>query len=236
MLKCILSATIAIILCGATTPAWSQVIWQDGQPVFQSDIRSNQRPYRAAPVKRRFKQFPKLLSGGSQPIITPSEPAVVAFPNEETNGTIIIDTQARKLYLTLSRKDAYQYPISVGREGFTWKGTEQVSRIADWPDWHPPKEMREREPGLPEKMTGGLRNPLGAKAIYLGKSLYRIHGTNDPRTIGRAASSGCFRMLNRHVIHLAEMVEVGTTTVKVVDRWPSKGKVARTKVKRQRPG
>ena len=118
-----------------------------------------------------------------------------------------------------SPTEALRYPISVGREGFTWTGTEAISRVAEWPDWHPPEEMRDRDPSLPEKMSGGIKNPLGAKAIYLGNTLYRIHGTNDPKSIGRAASSGCFRMLNGHVVDLASRVQIGTP-VTVVNRLP----------------
>ena len=110
-----------------------------------------------------------------------------------------------------SPTEALRYPISVGREGFSWTGAETISRKAEWPDWHPPEEMRWRDPRLPEKMTGGVKNPLGAMALYLGNSLYRIHGTNDANSIGRAASSGCFRMLNGHVVDLAARVDIGTT-------------------------
>ena len=110
-----------------------------------------------------------------------------------------------------SETEALHYPISVGREGFSWAGTETISRKAEWPDWHPPEEMRDRDPRLPEKMTGGIKNPLGAMALYLGNSLYRIHGTNDAKSIGRAASSGCFRMLNGHIVDLASRVDIGTT-------------------------
>jgi lipoprotein-anchoring transpeptidase ErfK/SrfK len=98
--------------------------------------------------------------------------------------------------------------------------TEKISRIVDWPEWVPPAEMLKRQPELPLKMTGGLNNPLGVKALYLGDSLYRIHGTNDAKSIGRAASSGCFRMLNEHVMHLSSLVQIGTP-VKVVKNWPS---------------
>ena len=118
-----------------------------------------------------------------------------------------------------SPTEALRYPISVGREGFSWTGAETISRKAEWPDWHPPEEMRWRDPRLPEKMTGGVKNPLGAMALYLGNSLYRIHGTNDATSIGRAASSGCFRMLNGHVVDLAARVDIGTT-VQVVHRLP----------------
>lgn len=171
--------------------------------------------------------FPTIMDGGPRPIIRPEAPPMVALPNEEVPGTILIDNEARRLYFTLNAEQAYVYPISVGRDGFTWTGAETVSRIAEWPDWHPPKEMRERDPRLPEKMTGGIRNPLGATAIYLGNTLYRIHGTNDAKTIGQAASSGCFRMLNKHVVHLAGMTAVGTT-VKVMPRLATSDAVSRT--------
>ena len=129
----------------------------------------------------------------------------------------------RKLYYVLSATSAYAYPIAVGRQGFGWTGKEKISRIADWPDWYPPADMRKRKPSLPERMLGGIRNPLGAKAIYLGNTLYRIHGTNEPKSIGKAESSGCFRMLNENVLHLASLVHVGTevTIVRSLD-----GKIA----------
>lgn len=169
--------------------------------------------------------FPRLMDGGPRPFISPKEPNRVALPNAEAPGTILIDTRARRLYYTLDTSTAFEYPISVGRDGFTWTGTESISRIAEWPDWHPPKEMLERDPRLPEKMTGGIKNPLGAVALYLGDTLYRIHGTNDPKTIGVAASSGCFRMLNAHAVHLASLAGVGTT-VKVMPSLPEPATVA----------
>lgn len=161
----------------------------------------------------------RMALGGARPYIDPEAPNKVALENNYTPNSIIIDTAARKLYLILSDSEAYEYPISVGRQGFSWTGTEFISRIAEWPDWHPPKEMISRDRRLPDKMTGGLRNPLGARALYLGKSLYRIHGTNDANSIGRAASSGCFRMMNEHVVHLASQIVVGTP-VTVVKRLP----------------
>ena len=147
--------------------------------------------------------------GGPQPYIEAAAPPAVAFRGPYTPGSIVIDTGGRKLYYVTSPASALAYPIGVGREGFSWTGSEKVSRVADWPDWYPPAEMRERKPELPERMLGGVNNPLGAKAIYLGTTLYRIHGTNDPKSIGRAESSGCFRMLNAHVLHLASLVQVG---------------------------
>lgn len=159
---------------------------------------------------------PKLLEGGPRPSIARMAPQTISFQSRLEPGTVVIDTAGRQLLLVQGGGAALRYPISVGREGFSWTGEEKISRIADWPDWHPPAEMRERDPKLPEKMTGGIKNPLGAKALYLGNTLYRIHGTNDAKSIGRASSSGCFRMLNGHVLDLAERVGVGTKVV-VVD-------------------
>ncbi len=163
----------------------------------------------------------EVASGGERPEIGAKAPPSVPFPSEFKPGSIIIDQSKKQLYFVLSDDEALRYPISVGREGFSWTGTEAISRIADWPDWHPPEDMRERDPKLPKKMTGGIKNPLGAKAIYLGKTLYRIHGTNDPKSIGRAASSGCFRMMNEHVAHLASLVQVGAE-VHVLNKLPVK--------------
>jgi lipoprotein-anchoring transpeptidase ErfK/SrfK len=158
-------------------------------------------------------------SGGERPVVERMEPRAVAFPSSFPVGSIVIDSKGRQLFLIKSETEALRYPISVGREGFSWTGAETISRKAEWPDWHPPAEMRWRDPRLPEKMTGGLKNPLGAMALYLGSSLYRIHGTNDATSIGRAASSGCFRMLNGHVVDLASRVDIGTS-VQVVPRLP----------------
>jgi len=158
---------------------------------------------------------PVVLEGGPRPNVNPEAPSRVRYASSHAAGTVVVDTAARRLYLVESSTSALSYPVSVGREGFTWTGTEKISRVANWPDWHPPAEMRERDPRLPTKMTGGIRNPLGAKALYLGNTLYRIHGTSDARSIGRASSSGCFRMHNRHVVDLARRVGVGTRVVVV---------------------
>ncbi|MFV0295662.1 MAG: L,D-transpeptidase [Hyphomicrobiaceae bacterium] len=159
------------------------------------------------------RALPRIMNGGARPDITPIPPRRIAYRSDYAPGTIIIDTAGRQLLLVQSGGSALRYPISVGRQGFAWTGKEKISRIAAWPDWYPPAEMRERDPRLPEKMTGGLRNPLGAKALYLGNTLYRIHGTNDAKSIGRAQSSGCFRMLNGHVLDLARRVKVGTPVI-----------------------
>lgn len=164
--------------------------------------------------------------GGPRPSITAQAPPVVDFPHAYPANSIVIDAGARRLYYVLGGGRAYVYAVGVGREGFGWSGTEKVSRKQAWPDWHPPKEMRERDPSLPEKMTGGVRNPLGAVAIYLGNTLYRIHGTNDARSIGRAQSSGCFRMMNAAAVHLAQQTQIGTP-VSVVQSLPRGPRVSR---------
>jgi lipoprotein-anchoring transpeptidase ErfK/SrfK len=168
---------------------------------------------------RPRRRGPAVQSGGDRPAVDRLEPRTVSFPSSYPVGSIVIDTKGRQLFLVQSSTEALRYPISVGREGFSWTGAETISRKAEWPDWHPPEEMRWRDSRLPEKMTGGIKNPLGAMALYLGSSLYRIHGTNDATSIGRAASSGCFRMLNGHVVDLAARVDVGTG-VQVVHRLP----------------
>ena len=166
----------------------------------------------AAPSEAEEAQKSKVpgVSGGPRPYIRAVAPPQVAFSGPYAPGSIVIDTGARKLYYVTSPKTAFAYPIGVGRQGFGWTGKEKVSRIADWPDWYPPADMRQRKPELPERMLGGVGNPLGVKAIYLGNTLYRIHGTNDPKSIGKAESSGCFRMMNENVLHLASLVKVGT--------------------------
>ena len=137
----------------------------------------------------------------------------VDFTTKEPAGTIIIDTPNTYLYLVLGNGKAMRYGIGVGREGFTWAGAERVSRMTEWPDWHPPKEMIERQPYLPRFMAGGDGNPLGARALYLGKTLYRIHGTNQPSTIGTFVSSGCIRLTNEDIEDLYSRVQVGTRVV-----------------------
>jgi lipoprotein-anchoring transpeptidase ErfK/SrfK len=138
---------------------------------------------------------------------------VVNYQTKEPAGTIIIDTPSTFLYYVNGDGTAVRYGIGVGREGFTWSGTERVSRMAEWPDWHPPAEMIERQPYLPRFMAGGPGNPLGARALYLGKTIYRVHGTNQPSTIGKFVSSGCIRMLNDDVEDLYTRVKVGTKVV-----------------------
>ncbi len=137
----------------------------------------------------------------------------VNYPTKETAGTVVIDTPNRFLYLVEGDGKAIRYGIGVGRPGFEWAGVKTVSAKKEWPEWRPPEEMRLRRPDLPEYMAGGPENPLGARAMYLGSSLYRIHGSNEPHTIGQAVSSGCIRMKNEDVIDLYEKVKVGTKVI-----------------------
>jgi lipoprotein-anchoring transpeptidase ErfK/SrfK len=139
--------------------------------------------------------------------------AVVAYYTREPAGTVIIDTGNTTLYYVLGQGQAVRYGVGVGREGFTWSGTQTITRKAEWPDWHPPAEMIARQPYLPRFMAGGPGNPLGARAMYLGSSEYRIHGTNDPSTIGKFVSSGCIRLTNEDVADLFSRVDVGTKVV-----------------------
>ena len=209
-------------------PPWAHDIFGDRGSRYERSPRWAE-PERESPRRDLRPVSPEgneIRDGGARPHIAPIEPPVVSFAYDFPVRSIVIDTGGRKLYYVLGDNRAYAYSISVGREGFNWTGTETVSRKQAWPDWHPPAEMRERDATLPEKMTGGIKNPLGAMALYLGNTLYRIHGTNDVKSIGRAESSGCFRMLNAAVLHLASLTEIGTT-VSVVTSLPTPPQVSR---------
>jgi lipoprotein-anchoring transpeptidase ErfK/SrfK len=169
-----------------------------------SDVEANAAPYDAQPEVRepvRAAMDPKYLK------------QIVAYAGAEKPGTVIIDTPHRFLLLVQDNGTALRYGIGVGKPGFTWAGEKKISAKKEWPDWTPPPEMLERRPDLPHFMAGGPENPLGARAMYLGSSLYRIHGSNEPWTIGQAVSSGCIRMRNEDVIDLYERVKVGTKVV-----------------------
>jgi lipoprotein-anchoring transpeptidase ErfK/SrfK len=152
---------------------------------------------------------------------------MVDYPTKEPAGTIVIDTPNTYLYLVLGNGKAMRYGIGVGREGFTWSGAEKISRMAEWPDWHPPAEMIERQPYLPRFMAGGETNPMGARALYLGKTLYRIHGTNQPSTIGTNVSSGCIRLVNDDIADLYSRVQVGSRVVVLPARGPASASAVR---------
>lgn len=214
----------ALLLLGASAqssaqgwPPWADEVFGK-RPGYDRRWEAPEAPVEP-PDLRREPRGAAISHGGARPDIAPEAPPVVAFPHAYAPNSIVIDAGGRKLYYVLADNRAYEYSISVGREGFNWTGTETITRKQAWPDWYPPAEMRARDPTLPEKMTGGLKNPLGPMALYLGTTLYRIHGTNDAKSIGRAQSSGCFRMLNSAVMHLASIAEIGTV-VNVVSSLP----------------
>jgi lipoprotein-anchoring transpeptidase ErfK/SrfK len=176
---------------------------------YTGSTRDQQRP---APILAS-------LPPDEQPESAPTElPAqlhrqLVGYATSEPAGTVVIDTAHTYLYLVLGGGRAIRYGIGVGRDGYTWSGTERISRMSEWPDWHPPKEMIDRQPYLPRFMAGGEGNPLGARALYLGNTLYRIHGTNQPSTIGHSVSSGCIRLTNEDIEDLYSRVSVGSRVV-----------------------
>jgi lipoprotein-anchoring transpeptidase ErfK/SrfK len=144
---------------------------------------------------------------------SPIKKQVVDYETTLKPGTIVIETGERRLYLVLEDGKAMKYGIGVGREGFTWSGTNRITRKAEWPGWTPPPAMRKRVPDLPAYMPGGPDNPLGARALYIGSTLYRVHGTSEPWSIGQAVSSGCIRLTNDDVIDLYDRVQVGAAIV-----------------------
>jgi lipoprotein-anchoring transpeptidase ErfK/SrfK len=218
---------------------------QDGEPIDrpQGDVRQSGAPLYGAPANGA----PTSISPQQQPGpgYSGQNPNVAALPQQDPDdgdaaemdprlrrqlvqyrtkepaGTLIVDTANTYLYLVLGNGQAMRYGIGVGREGFTWNGAERVSRMKEWPDWHPPKEMLERQPDLPRMMAGGPGNPLGARALYLGKTLYRIHGTSDPKTIGKYVSSGCIRLVNDDIEDLYRRVQVGTRVVVLAGKAPA---------------
>ena len=205
-------ASSALILAGALLLA----------PALLSSAASAQVPGYAAASRGSFPSDsiiapaqPALSDQGDGSGVVPERlrRAVIAFDTREAPGTVIIDTGNTALYYVLGQGRAVRYGVGVGREGFTWSGVQTISRKAEWPDWHPPAEMIARQPYLPRFMAGGPGNPLGARAMYLGSSAYRIHGTNDPSTIGKFVSSGCIRLTNEDVADLFSRVDVGTRVV-----------------------
>ena len=153
--------------------------------------------------------YQSYYQGGSNPI----QRSTVIYPTREAPGTIVVNTAERRLYLVLGNGQALRYGIGVGRDGFRWGGVHRISAKKEWPSWTPPSQMLRRRPDLPRHMSGGVDNPLGARAMYLGSTLYRIHGSNEPETIGQAVSSGCFRMTNDDVVDLYNRVSVGARVV-----------------------
>ncbi|MCL8382734.1 MULTISPECIES: L,D-transpeptidase [Xanthobacter] len=158
--------------------------------------------------------FNKFFGGGNVGVVGSTSPIgrqMVSIDPKYAPGNIVIMTSERRLYYVTARGQAIRYGIGVGRDGFRWSGVKTVSAKKEWPSWTPPSQMLKRRPDLPRYMPGGIDNPLGARAMYLGSSLYRIHGSNEPETIGQAVSSGCFRMTNDDVVDLYNRVRVGAT-------------------------
>ncbi|MCZ8181893.1 MAG: L,D-transpeptidase [Beijerinckiaceae bacterium] len=192
-----LPLTLAVAL-GAGMALASPAARAEGNPVQVASVMNPKHlePYRAsAPVR---------------PVIPPT---VVEYQTSHVPGTIVVNSAERRLYLVLENGKAIRYAVGVGRPGFGWTGSHTVSMKQEWPDWRPPAAMLKRRPDLPTHMKGGEDNPLGARALYLGSSIYRIHGSNEPESIGEAVSSGCIRMLNEDVTDLYNRVRVGTRVV-----------------------
>jgi lipoprotein-anchoring transpeptidase ErfK/SrfK len=168
---------------------------------------------RSAEITMDVREEPGVIPDDNYEVNPDFVRKVVFYRTHEQPGTIVVDTSERMLYLVMRDNLAMRYGIGVGRDGFRWKGQLKVTRKAEWPDWIPPAEMIERQPYLPRFMAGGPGNPMGARALYLGGTVYRIHGTNQPHTIGEAVSSGCFRLVNHDVTDLYDRVPVGTRVV-----------------------
>ena len=185
-----LALTVASLL--ASTGLSQAALWPDMvDPETRRPLVEQQESAQAAPIPRE----------------------IVEFDGQQAPGTIVVSTSERRLYYVLGNGQAVRYGIGVGRPGFTWSGVKSVTAKQEWPAWTPPPEMLKRRPDLPRHMAGGIENPLGARALYLGGSLYRIHGSNEPDSIGQAVSSGCIRMLNEDVVDLYRRVSVGTKVV-----------------------
>ena len=189
-----IAAALAFATTAAAAPLYPQQPMVQQAPQVEEDTEAFELP-------ERFKR------------------QVVAYTGPEAAGTIIVDTPNTYLYFVLGGGRAIRYGIGVGREGFTWSGVQSITKKSEWPDWHPPADMLARQPYLPRFMAGGPGNPLGARAMYLGGTIYRIHGTNNPSTIGGRVSSGCIRMTNDDVADLYSRVNIGTKViVKPMDR------------------
>ncbi|SMQ61372.1 L,D-transpeptidase catalytic domain [Devosia lucknowensis] len=191
ILKTALAIVLSILLAASVAAPATAAVW------YNPD--TNQFEERTATANPR---------GGS-----PIKKQVVDYETNQRPGTIVIETGERRLYLVLEDGKAMKYGIGVGRDGFTWSGTHRITRKAEWPGWTPPPAMRKRVPDLPAYMPGGPENPLGARALYIGSTLYRVHGTSEPWSIGQAVSSGCIRLTNEDVTDLYERVQVGAKII-----------------------
>jgi lipoprotein-anchoring transpeptidase ErfK/SrfK len=197
------SAVLGLLACAATPQIASAQLWRPLEKIPDPTI---EEPPPGMSTYDTASESPARL-----PYQYRRQP--VAFRTHEAPGTVVVDTSDRFLYLVQTPTRALRYGIGVGRDGFTWAGILHVARKAEWPDWTPPPEMIRRQPYLPRWMAGGPGNPLGARALYLGQTIYRIHGTNAPNTIGHAVSSGCFRLVNSEIEDLYERVPVGAKVI-----------------------
>jgi lipoprotein-anchoring transpeptidase ErfK/SrfK len=195
----VLVAIVAVSLAGLS-----------GVHAAPRSIESNYRPDYSGAAEIGF--FERLFGFGNN-TTGPIPRRRVSYDSNYQPGTIVISTKERRLYLITGDGEALRYGIGVGRIGFTWRGVHRVTAKREWPDWTPPPQMLRRLPGLPRHMKGGEDNPLGARAMYLGSTLYRIHGSNEPETIGTAVSSGCFRLTNEDVADLYDRVKVGALVI-----------------------
>ena len=191
IIKTALAIVMSILLAASVVAPANAALW------YNPD--TNQFEERSASATSR---------GGS-----PIKKQIVDYETTQKPGTIIIETGERRLYLVLEGGKAMKYGIGVGRDGFTWSGTHRITRKAEWPGWTPPPAMRKRVPDLPAYMPGGPNNPLGARALYIGSTLYRVHGTSEPWSIGQAVSSGCIRLTNEDVTDLYDRVQVGAKII-----------------------
>jgi lipoprotein-anchoring transpeptidase ErfK/SrfK len=194
----------------ATRAYWGNAGFHMSEEPEEAVPQFIERAPAARPAERQASLGTYPVERGLDPVYRRQE---VAYDGKQAPGTIVIDTPHKFLYLVQGNGRALRYGVGVGRPGFKWAGVKSVTRKAEWPGWTPPTEMLKRRPDLPRHMVGGPANPLGARAMYLGSSLYRIHGTNEPHTIGTNVSSGCIRLLNADVIDLYSRVKVGTKVV-----------------------
>jgi len=185
------AAAAALISLATAAPAAAARVFNPDTSLWEEPSVAAKRNRRGSPIQRE----------------------VVAYETKLKPGSIVIETSERRLYFVLPEGKAIRYGIGVGRDGFRWSGTHRITRTAEWPGWTPPAAMRKRVPDLPAYMPGGPNNPLGARALYIGSTLYRIHGTSEPWTIGQAVSSGCIRLTNEDVTDLYERVKVGALVV-----------------------
>ncbi|MCW5721391.1 MAG: L,D-transpeptidase [Devosia sp.] len=193
LMRAAIAVALSILLSiGLAAPTWAQ-----------------QRVYNFDTSMWEVKSEVQTRSRGGSPI----KKQIVDYETRHKPGTLVIETSERRLYLVLEGGKAMRYGIGVGRDGFTWSGTHRITRKAEWPGWTPPPAMRKRVPDLPAYMPGGPDNPLGARALYIGSTLYRVHGTSEPWSIGQAVSSGCIRLTNDDITDLYERVQVGATIV-----------------------